>query len=58
VFKLSFDVAEELEIKLPIFVGSWKKQGNSIKTSTSASFTLKHLTVWIINGGKFLKRWE
>ena len=37
-----------------------KKQGNSRKTSTSASLTmLKPLTVWITtNRGKFLKRWE
>ena len=36
------------------------KQGNSRKTSTSASLTmLKPLTEWIrINCGKFLKRWE
>ena len=37
-----------------------EKQGNSRKTSTSASYTMpKPLTVWItINCGKFLKRWE
>ena len=36
------------------------KQGNSRKTSTSASLTmLKPLTEWIrINCGKLLKRWE
>ena len=55
--------------KLQIFIsrmfvftstGSWKKQENSRKTSTSASLTmLKLLTVWITtNCGKFLKRWE
>ena len=34
-------------------------QGNFRKTSTSASLTLKPLTVWITtNCGKFLKRWE
>ena len=39
---------EEPEIKLPASVGSQKKQGNSRKTSTSASLTmLKLLTVWI-----------
>ena len=39
---------------------SWRKQGSSRKTSTSASLTtLKPLTVWITtNHGKFLKRWE
>ena len=40
--------AEEPEIKLPTSAGSSKKQGNSRKTSTSASLTtLKPLTVWI-----------
>ena len=50
----------EPEIKLPIFVGSWQKQGNSRKTCTSDSLDiLKSLTVWITtNYGKFLKRWE
>ena len=50
--------AEEPEIKLPIFVGSQRKQGNSRKTSTSVSLiTLKPFTVWITtNCGKFLKR--
>ena len=39
------------------FVGSWRKQENSRKASTSASLsTLKPLTVWIAtNCGKFLK---
>ena len=51
--------AEKQEIKLPTSVGSWEKQGNSRKTSTSASLTtLKSLTVWITKTGKFLKRWE
>ena len=36
------------EIKLPTFVGSWKKQENSRKTSTFALLTTpKPLTVWI-----------
>ena len=41
-------------------VGSSRKQGNSRKTSTSASLTmLKPLTVWITTDcGKFFKRWE
>ena len=48
------------EIKLPTFVGSWRKQGSSRKTSTYVSLTvLQPLTVWIIkNCGKSLKRWE
>ena len=60
MYKLGFKEAEEQEVKLPTFVGSWRKQGNSRKTSTSASLTtLTPLTMWIItNCGKFLKRWE
>ena len=36
MYKLGLEKAEEPEIKLPIPVGSWRKQGNSRKTSTSA----------------------
>ena len=36
------------QIKLPTSIGSWKKQENSRKTSTSSSLTvLKHLTLWV-----------
>ena len=50
--------AEEPEIKLPIFVGSLKKQESSTKISTSALLTTtKPLTVLITtNYRKFLKR--
>ena len=42
MYKLDFKKAEEPEVKLPTLVGSEKKQGNSRKTSTSASLkTLK-----------------
>ena len=60
MFKLVLKKAEKPEIKLPIFVGSSKKQESSIKTSISALLTMpKLLTVWITtNCGKFLKRWE
>ena len=60
MFKLVLEKAEEPEIKLPTFAGSWKKQGSSRKTSSSALLTMpKPLTVWItINCGKFWKRWE
>ena len=60
IYKLGLEKAEEPEIKLPTSVGSQRKEGNSRKTSTSASLTtLKPLTVWITtNYGKFLKRWE
>ena len=58
-YKLDLGKAEKPEIKLPTSVVSWRKQGNSRKTSTSAFLTMpKPLTVWItINCGKF-KRWE
>ena len=48
------------EIKLPTYIGSWKKQESPRKTSISALLTIpKPLTVWIAaNCGKFLKRWE
>ena len=39
MFKLDLEKAEEPEIKSPTSAGSKKKQGNSIKTSTSASLT-------------------
>ena len=57
---LDLEVAEEPEIKLSTSVGLQKKQGNSRKTSTSASLSmLMPLTVWITtNCGKFFKRWE
>ena len=60
MFKLVLEKAEEPEIKLPTSSGSWKKQENSTKTSTSALLTMpKPLTVWItINCGQFFKRWE
>ena len=52
--------AEEPEIKLTTFAGSWKKQESSRKTSISALLTMpKPLTVWItINCGKFWDRWD
>ena len=39
ICKLGLEKAEEPEIKLPTFAGSQRKQGNSRKTSTSASFS-------------------
>ena len=45
MFKLDLEKAEEPEIKLPTSFGSQRKQGNSRKTSISASLTtLKPLT--------------
>ena len=47
IYKLGFEDTEEREIKLPTLIGSWRRQGNSRKTSTSASLTtLKPLTVF------------
>ena len=48
MFKLVLEKAEEPEIKLPTYSGSWKKQESSRKTSISALLTMpKTLTVWI-----------
>ena len=40
MFKLDLEMAEEPEIKSLTFVGSWRKQGNSRKTPTSALLTV------------------
>ena len=60
MLKLVLEKAEEPEIKLPTYAGSWKKQESSRKTSIYALLIMqKPLTVWItINCGKFWKRWE
>ena len=60
MYKLDLETAEEPGIKWPTSIGSWKKQGDFRKPSTSASLSmLKPLTVWITtNHGKFLIRWE
>ena len=57
MFKLDLERTEEPKIKLPISIGSSKKQESSTKKSTSAALTmLKPLTVWITtNCGKFLE---
>ena len=56
MLKLNLEKAEEAEIKLPTPIGSYKKQENSRKTSTSASLTtLKPLTVDHNNLWKILK---
>ena len=64
--KLGFKEAEEPEIKLATFVGSWKKQGNSRKTSSSVWLIMwmNNLTMWLFNCvdnnkcEKFLTRWD
>ena len=60
MYKLGLEKAEEPQIKLPTFLGSQRKQGNSRITFTSDCLTiLEPLTVWITeNSGKFLKRWK
>ena len=53
MYKLDLEKAQEPEIKVPTSVGSYKKQENSRKTSTSALLTMpKPLTVWITNKTK------
>ena len=60
MYKLDLEKAEEPEIKLPTSAGSWRKQRNFRKASTSALLTtLRPYTVWITtNCGKFLMRQE
>ena len=54
--RLDLEKAEELEIKLSTFTRSERKQGNSRKTSVSASLTmLKPLTGQITTNWKILK---
>ena len=54
MYKLGLEKAEEPEIKFPIPIGSYRKQGNSRETSTSLT-TLKPLTVWVTTNCKILK---
>ena len=65
MYKLGLEKAEEPEIKLPTFAGSWKKQECQKNIYfcfidyAKAFDCVKPLTVWITtNFGKFLKRWE
>ena len=56
MFKLDLEKVEEPDIKLPTSIGSWKKQEDSRKTSTSSLTMLEDLTVWITtNCEKFLE---
>ena len=56
MFKLALARAEEPEIKLPTFVGSFKMQKSSRKTSASALLTVpKPLAVWITTNWKILQ---
>ena len=45
----------ETRDQLPTFVGLWRKQGSSRKTSTSLTI-LRPLTMWITTNWKILKR--
>ena len=60
MFKLDFEQAEKLEIKLPTSVGSLKKQEFQKNIYFCfIDYIPKPLTVWITtNCGKFFKRWE
>ena len=57
MYKLGFEEIEEPEIKLPTFMGSWRKQENSRKTSASLTM-LKLLTVDHNKLWKILKEME
>ena len=59
MFKLDLEKAEEPEIKLPMSVGSQKKQESSRKTSISASLTMLKLWLWVSQQTeKLFKRWK
>ena len=58
MFKLALEKAEEPEVKLPSSVGSYKNQGNSRKTSISASLSMLKPLCGSQQTGKFWKRWE
>ena len=56
--RLDLEKAEEPEFKLPIYVGSQKKQESFREASTSASLTMLK-SLWITtNCGKFFERWK
>ena len=58
MFKLDLEKAKEPEIKLPTFIGSYRKQGNKKKSTSASLTTLKLLTAWITKNGKISKRGE
>ena len=58
MYKLDLERVEEPEIKLPISIGSYKKQGNSRKTSASVTTGKPLIMYFTTNCGKFLKRWK
>ena len=58
MYKLDLEKAEEPNIRLPTSIGSYKKHGNSRKTSTSASMAILNSLCESQQTGKFFKRWE
>ena len=59
IYKLGFEEAEEPEIKLPTFVGSWRKKGSSRKAYTASLTMLNPLAMQnTTNCGKCIRRWE
>ena len=57
MFKLGLEKAEEPEIKLPAFVGSWRKQGNSRKNIYFCFIDYTKALDWITTKcGKFFNR--
>ena len=58
MFKLDLEKAKESEVKLPTSTGSYKKQENSKKTSTSASLTMLRPLTGSQQTEKFFKQWE
>ena len=55
MFKLVLEKAEEPEIKLPTSAGSWKKQENSTKTSTSALLITSKTVIDYVDQNKLWK---
>ena len=60
MFKLDLEKAEEPEIKLPTFVGSWRKQENSKKKPTIYLCFIDYAKafVWITTNRKILQQME
>ena len=58
MYKQDLEKAKEPEIKLPTFIGSYRKQGNKKKSTSASLTTLKLLTAWITKNGKISKRGE
>ena len=48
MYKLGFEEEEEPAIELPTSIGSWRKQGSSRKTSTSASLLWASLEAQLV----------